>query len=169
VIDLREYGRLLGYPAGKPLEGDVLSRAEEAIDWYRAHGRPRVYVQEMGGEAIAVVTAGSEVEEEIAKLWAEDRVDEAYFLDRLAAAIVEKLASELGPHRCPGYAGFPLEEQRRLFEAVAPLAPEIGLLPSGMLKPVHSLLGVFTLGDVDDENPCIRCGLPRCRFRRKAA
>lgn len=169
MIDLREYGRLLGYPAGKPLEGDVLARAEEAIGWYRAHGKPRVYVQEVGGEAIAAITAGSEVEEEIGKRWAEDRVDEAYFLDRLAAAVVEQLASEIGPHRCPGYEGFPLEDQRRLYDLLAPLAPEIELLPSGMLIPVHSLLGIFALGAVDDENPCIRCGLPRCRFRRKAA
>lgn len=169
MIELREYSRLLGYPWGKPLEGEVLLRAEEAISWYREHGRPRVYLRFLGEEAVAAITAGSEVESEIAKLWESDRVDEAYFLDRLAAGIVERLAKELGPHESPGYAGFPLEEQHALFAELAPLAPEIEILPSGMLRPRNSLLGIFPLEGRESANPCFRCGLPRCSFRRIAA
>jgi hypothetical protein len=169
VIDLREYARLLGYPWGKALEGDALLRAEEAIDWYRRNGKPRVYLRDLGDEVVAAITAGSEVEEEIAKLWQSDRVDEAYFLDRLAAGVVERIASELGPHRSPGYAGFPLEEQHALFAHVAPLSPEIEILPSGMLKPKNSLLGIFSLDERAARNPCTSCGLPRCSFRRIAA
>jgi hypothetical protein len=169
MVDLHEYARLLGYPWGRPLEGQVLLRAEEAIEWYRRNGKPRVYFRGLGENTIAAITAGSEVEEEVDKLWQSDRVDEAYFLDRLAAGVVERLASDLGPHRSPGYPGFPLEEQHALFAHLAPLSPEIEILPSGMLKPKNSLLGIFSLAGHAARNPCSSCGLPRCSFRRIAA
>ncbi|MGH9334952.1 MAG: hypothetical protein ACRD21_14525, partial [Vicinamibacteria bacterium] len=102
MIDLREFARLLGYPAGKPLEGEVLARAEEAIEWYRANGKPRAYVRVEGNEVLAAFTAGFEVEDEVARLWESDRVDEAYFLDRLAASVVEQMASILGRRESPG-------------------------------------------------------------------
>jgi hypothetical protein len=154
LIHLHEYARLLGYPSGKPLEGDVLARAEEAIAWYDRHGNPRVVTRVVGAETVAAITAGSEVEEEIAMLWAADRVDEAYFLDRLAAVVVEHLAASLGNGRSPGHKGFPLEEQSRLYALLEP--PDVELLPSGMLKPVHSLLAVYGAEDASG-SPCSRC------------
>jgi hypothetical protein len=167
LIHLHEYARLLGYPAGKPLEGDVLARAEEALDWYRRHGKPRVYSRVVGNETIAAITAGAEVEDEVAKLWREDRVDEAYFLDRLAASVVEHLAASLGNGRSPGHQGFPIGEQSKLYALVEPA--EIELLPSGMLRPVHSILAVYDLSDQSAYlSPCSRCSF-RCSFRRKAA
>jgi hypothetical protein len=173
LIHFHEYARLLGYPAGKPLEGDVLARAEEALDWYRRHGKPKVVTLVVGNETIAAITAGSEVEDEVAKLWEADRVDEAYFLDRLAAAAVEHLAASLGSYTSPGHKGFPIEDQSRLYAQLAPLAPEIELLPSGMLNPKNSLLAVYDPSDEpEDENasvsPCSRCDW-RCSFRRRAA
>jgi len=165
LIHLHEYARLLGYPAEKPLEGDVLARAEEALDWYRRHGEPRVYSRVVGNETIAAITAGSEVEDEVAKLWREERVDEAYFLDRLAAAVVEHLAASFGNGRSPGHKGFPIEDQPKLYALVEPM--EIELLPSGMLRPVHSILAVYGPEDAS-LSPCTRCDW-RCSFRRKAA
>jgi hypothetical protein len=166
LIHLHEYARLLGYPAGKPLEGDVLTRAEEAIAWYDRFGKPRVSTRAVGNEIAAAISAGPEVEAEIAKLWAEDRVDEAYFLDRLAAAVVEHLAASLGNGRSPGHRGFPLEEQRSLYALVQP--DEIELLPSGMLKPAHSLLALYGPETAVEGTTCSRCDW-RCEYRRKAA
>jgi hypothetical protein len=165
LIHLHEYARLLGYPVGKPLEGDVLARAQESIDWYRRHGIPKVYTRAVGEETLAAITAGKEVEDEIASLWKADRVDEAYFLDRLAAAVVEHLAASLGNGRSPGHRGFGIEEQSKLYAMVQP--EEIELLPSGMLRPVHSILAVYGLED-SSLSPCARCDW-RCSFRRKAA
>jgi hypothetical protein len=175
-VSHRELARLLGYPRGKPLEGDVLARADEAIAWYRHHGRPHVTVRSHGVEAIAALSAGVEVEREIARLWASDRVDEAYFLDRLAAGIVESLAVSVGKdlgatnHRSPGCDELPLAEQHALFALLAPL-PGIEILPSGMLKPVHSMLAVYPLGGEGRRSgsPCSRCRLLSCGFRGKAA
>jgi len=155
VIDLGEYARLLGYPYGRELEGDVLVRARESIAWYERHGRPHVCIR----DGVAAFTAGYEIEREVERRWAEDRVDEAYFLDRLGAVVVEQLA-RAHPHESPGTGTRPLEEQ---FDLVARLGPEapLDILPSGMLRPVNSLVAVLT----DDATSCSDCGYP-CVYRR---
>lgn len=174
MIDSSDYVRLLGYPKGKPLEGDVALRAEEAIDWYARHGTPSVYLRTLGDEAIAGFTAGPEVDAEIAHLWRADRVDEAYFLDRLAACVVESLAARTGrelgagARQSPGCGGLPLEGQWRLMSTLKPLSPRIELLPSGMLTPHHSLLAVYPLSGRDPLSPCTQCDFGSCRFRRAA-
>ncbi len=160
MIPLDEYARLLGYPPGKPLEGDVLAVAVEAIAWYREHGRPR----EMRRGHVAAFTAGPEVQARVAELWKQERVDEAYFLDRLAAGIVEPMARATG-HYSPGYKDFPIEAQAELMAILGPEAP-VELLPSGMLKPVNSLLAVITL-ERTSPTLCSDCDY-RCTFRRTA-
>ncbi len=157
MIELHEYARLLGYPAGKMLEGDVLTRARESIDWYARYGRPTVFIR---GSVVAL-TAGSELEREVQKRWREDRVDEAYFLDRLGAAVVEQLGRE-HPHDSPGYGSWDLEAQVRLVAALGPEAP-VSVLPTGMLEPVNSLVGVLT--GRAEASSCPDCDY-RCAFRR---
>ena len=156
MIRIAEYARLLGYPAGKPLEGAVLARAEQAIAWFRVHGRPRVYVR----ESVAAITAGPEVEEEIASRWSEERVDEAYFLDRLAAGVVEQLACDVGVS--PGTGGWDLGRHRELMKALGHESPVV-VLPSGMLSPLHSMIAVVT----GDSTTCGACSF-RCDLRRTA-
>jgi hypothetical protein len=124
-----------------------------------------IYTRVVGNETLAAITAGSEVEDEVAKLWKAERVDEAYFLDRLAAAVVEHLAASLGNGRSPGHKGFPIEQQSKLHALVAP--EKIELLASGMLRPVHSILAVYGPEDASLSG-CTRCDW-RCSFRRKAA
>ena len=156
MIPIEEYARLLGYPSGKPLEGAVLERAEQASGWYERYGQPRVLVRDF----VAALTAGAEVEAEIARLWKEDRVDEAYFLDRFAAGVVEHLARSIGVS--PGSQGWELERQFELMKILGAEAP-VELLPSGMLKPVNSLLAVVT----GESTTCSKCDF-RCGFRRTA-
>lgn len=171
----REYARLLGYPWGTALEGAVRERAEQAADWYARYCRPRVYCAKLEGQSwiqtparVVAITAGIEVDEEVERLWSADRVDEAYFLDRYAAGVVEQLASELGDYRSPGTAGVPFEEQWTLFSHIASLKPEIEILSSGMLRPKNSLLTMVLEEGAHDPNPCMRCDLPGCRFRRRS-
>ena len=156
MIPSEEYARLLGYPPGKLLEGDVLERAERATAWYDRYGHPRVFIR----DSVAALTAGAEVEEEIARLWKEDRVDEAYFLDRFAAGVAEHLARSIGVS--PGSQGWNIERQFELMKILGPGAP-VELLPSGMLKPVNSLLAVVT----GESTTCASCDF-RCDFRRTA-
>lgn len=156
MIPIEEYARLLGYPHGKPLRGAVLERAEQASAWYERHGHPRVFVR----DSVAAITAGTEVEAEIARRWREDRVDEAFFLDRFAAGVVEHLALSIGIS--PGASGWEIERHVELMKILGPEAP-VELLASGMLKPVHSLLALVT----GESTTCSRCDC-RCDFRRTA-
>lgn len=172
TVDTREYARLLGYPWGTPLAGDVLERAESAIAWYRDHGNPRAYVHREGDEIIAALTAGREAEEEVDRLWKDGRVDEAYFLDRYAAAVVRTMASRLGPYQSPGCGRIPFEEQFRLFSYIAPQSPEIEMLSSGMLRPKNSLMAIVRSElamHVEEFVACSCCGLPKCAYRRPLA
>src|SRR5690349_6015594 len=121
IVEEREYARLLGYPWGTPLEGEVLERARTAAEWYEKHGKPRVYcVSDITG-----ITAGHEVDREVERLWRCDAVDDAYFLDRYAAAVVENLAAGLGELASPGNGSVPFELQWQLYSRLASLNPEI--------------------------------------------
>jgi hypothetical protein len=85
------------------------------------------------GEAHALValavSAGPEIAEEAARLWADDRPDEGYFLDRFAAAVAERLvwqasaslcaeATDAGegmlPHLSPGCGRWEISAQHQL-------------------------------------------------------
>lgn len=156
MIPIEEYARLLGYPPRKFLAGAVLERAEQAMAWYRDYGQPRVLVR----DGVAAITAGAEVEEEIARRWHEERVDEAYFLDRLAAGVVERWAREIGVS--PGNSGWDVARHEELSRVLGPASP-VEVLPSGMLRPLHSMLAVVT----GDDATCPRCA-SRCAFRRSA-
>ena len=156
MIPVEEYARLLGYPPGKPLGGAVAERAEQASAWYERSGHPRVFIR----ESVAVITAGAEVEVEIARRWKQGRVDEAYFLGRLAAGVVEHLARSMGVS--PGADGWKIERHFELMTILGHEAP-VELLPSGMLKPVHSLLALVT----GESATCSKCDC-RCDFRRTA-
>jgi hypothetical protein len=122
---------------------------------------------------VAAVSAGPEVAEEAARLWAAERPDESYFLDRLAAAVAERLiwhasavacsdATPAGeamlPHLSPGCGRWGLEAQHDLMTMLLGHDPEmrgvpagdgelplgpVTLLASGALRPQHSLLAAL--------------------------
>jgi hypothetical protein len=144
------------------LEDDTELRSARLADRVRQGAAHAVY-------ALAA-TAGGEVAEEVSRRWATDRPDEAYFLDRFAVAVTERLvfwaagelcrASEpagetLLSHLSPGCGEWDLADQHRVMallveNAAAPdasaervhLGP-LELLPSGALHPQHSLLAVL--------------------------
>jgi hypothetical protein len=143
------------------------------------------------GEAHALValaaTAGPEVAAEAQRLWADEKPDEAYFLDRFAAAVVERLVFQaagdlcrlgerqgetLLPHLSPGCGHWDLADQHRLMGLLAdgPKLGPIELLSSGALRPPHSVLAVFGVsrgtGQALPEDLCRACDLTPCAFRR---
>lgn len=143
--------------------------------------------------ALAVaITAGSEVDVECERLWATDLPDEAFFLDRVATAAVERLVriaavelcrrgSLVGetalPHLSPGCGAWPIDGQFALWRwltnhGTEPLAP-FELLESGMTKPKLSLLALIGLTPdrdapqvADARASCRACDLAPCSFRR---
>jgi hypothetical protein len=102
------------------------------------------------GEAHALialaVSAGMEVAAEAARLWADDRPDESYFLDRFAAAVVEQLvwrasallcgvATAAGegllPHLSPGCGRWDISAQHQLMALLTSSeSPAAAAMPS---------------------------------------
>jgi hypothetical protein len=151
------------------------------------------------GHAVVVlgVSAGREVASEVGRLWASDRPDEAYFLDRFAAAVAEALVQRASGHECrdasgagetllpplsPGCGRFELGDQRALASLLG-AAPAgdgrlrigpIDVLETGALDPPHSLLAVLgvtrqPLAAAAPEDLCRGCELEPCSFRRAPA
>ena len=153
----------------------------------------RLRQAEAGALVAAAISAGSAVDERSQGLWQEGRPDEAYFLDRFAAAVVEHLASWVGRHlremarhhglallpgTSPGYDGWDLEQQTRVARCLtgggaAPPTRSFEVLASGMIRPKSSLLTVFGLTPRVEpaeaawrRQPCSWCSLTACGFRR---
>lgn len=144
------------------------------------------------GAFVVAVSAGRECEETARRLWEEEKPDEYFFLEVFGSAVVESLvaaasfrmcewADQRGlvvlPHDSPGYPGWNIGEQERLFGLIR-ARPRGGALPvevleSGMLKPKKSLLALFGVAVPSDATtsaaqsiPCERCTLAECQYRR---
>lgn len=141
-------------------------------------------------EAVLVaVSAGRECEEQARQLWNEGKPDEYFFLEIFGSAVVEDLVARMNgrlcdaagprglmavPHYSPGYAGWDVAEQGKLFELMtrsggAALPGPLEVLSSGMLRPKKSLLAVFGLAPtraVARATPCEQCGFGPCSYRR---
>ena len=143
---------------------------------------------------VLALSAGREVAAEVSRLWSAERPDEAFILDRFAAAVTEALvlwgsgavcraaASDgetLLPPLAPGCGGFEIGDQQRLMRLLGgvpagddrlALGP-IELLTTGALDPPHSLLAALgvtrqPLAAATPEDLCHACALEPCAFRR---
>ena len=154
--------------------------------------REHFHHQGATGAVLVGVSAGPECEEYARRLWHEGKPDEYFFLEIYGSAVVEDLvartsgrlcdlAGQAGlmavPHYSPGYAGWDVAEQNRLFSLITrglgrPLPGPLEVLASGMLRPKKSLLAVFGLAPVTAgrpvalATPCEGCSFSPCRYRR---
>ncbi len=142
---------------------------------------------------VVAVSAGRSGEEHARALWEEGKPDEYFFLEAFGSAVVEHLVASLNaricalaadtrfvalPHYSPGYAGWDVADQKRLFDVIARGAsrsfPEsLQVLSSGMLKPRKSLLAVVGLAPQVNGAPqakpavaCVSCSFSPCQYRR---
>jgi hypothetical protein len=153
----------------------------------------RFAAAEAGDLVALAASAGSEVVEEVARLWATDRPDAAFVLDSYASAYVEEIvriasvdlcewaepqAMAVLPRYSPGYEGWPLTDQAAVLDALlsapsAPLPGPLRILSTGMLEPTKSQLSVFGLTRsaealtlLEELCPCLSCSMVDCRYRR---
>ena len=144
---------------------------------------------------LVAVSAGPAAEEHACELWEAAKPDEYFFLEIFASAIVERIVATTSgricdlaerdglvavPHYSPGYSGWDIADQNKLFELIAGGAKqsfpkELEVLASGMLRPKKSLLGVFGLTarsaralEASRATPCSNCAFSPCRYRRAA-
>jgi hypothetical protein len=145
--------------------------------------------------AIAAVSAGPECEEEARRLWEEGKPDEYFFMEMFGSAVVEHLVTAAGarmcawaesqgmavlPHYSPGYSGWDISDQPRLWNLLqagggAELPGRLEVLETGMLKPKKSLLAVFAVTRHVERMarfarlvPCESCSFSPCQYRRAA-
>lgn len=167
-VDERVFKRFLRYPASRPFEPALAATARWARGWFESHAAPwscaflgdaeigAWFGARCGGTAalaVAAVSAGPLAEEEAARRWEADEPERYYFLECYAAAVVDHLLAEarrrlgVARHQCPGYPGWPIEDNVRLCAKLTPLAlpGPLAALPSGMLVPKKSQLAVLTL------------------------
>ncbi len=142
---------------------------------------------------LVVVSAGKECELKARQLWEEGKPDEYFFLETYGSAVVEHLITTTGgricswaeqngmavlPHYSPGYSGWDISDQIKLWELIRPknghaLPGELRVMDTGMLQPKKSLLALFGLTrhvnlvrSLAQLIPCENCSLLDCRYRR---
>lgn len=145
------------------------------------------------GAVLVAVSAGRECEEHARRLWNESRPDEYFFLEMFGSAVVEDLVARTSgrlcdlagheglmaiPHYSPGYSGWDVTEQGKLFALIQegmdrPFPGPIEVMISGMLRPKKSLLAVFGLAPAGAAaepraTPCENCSFGPCSYRRAA-
>jgi hypothetical protein len=154
----------------------------------------RHLLQAGAGRAMLVaVSAGRSCEEHARQLWQESKPDEYFFLEMFGSAVVEHLVATLSgricdlaerdglmavPHYSPGYTGWDVADQNKLFELITrsmsqPFPEPTEAMTSGMLRPKKSLLAVVGLtvrtGRVlasPNLVPCEACSFSPCQYRR---
>lgn len=143
--------------------------------------------------AIFAVTLGDKVSNEISKLFAQNDLALASMLDSAASESAEMAAEELESHYrslldksgqlisssgimrfSPGYCGWDISGQKKLFEALRPDEIGIELTGSFLMRPLKSISGVIVAGareifEFDDNFAfCAECSSHSCRERIKA-
>ncbi len=105
------------------------------------------------GYALVAMTLGAEGERRVRALMTLDPA-RAVVLDACLSAYIEyegdRWESCLGENRtyrfCPGYGGSDVSDNRYLFAALEPSRIGMQLLPSGMMAPQKSMVGIVGLG-----------------------
>jgi hypothetical protein len=135
--------------------------------------------------AVIGVSAGREVDAETDRLWKDDRPDEAFFLDRLGAAMVEALIRRTSivicrqaeamqltalPPLSPGCSDWDFADQHTLFSLFGDATGPLTMMSSGMVSPKNSMLSAVGLTRqryaMTAREACQWCDLSPCAFRR---
>ena len=180
---------------GRRIDSATGSNREVKLGGTTFSSKPLLEIIEAGQaqEAMTVaVCAGKECEEEAAKRWQEGKPDEYFFLEIFGSAVVEHLIVAAGgricawaethgmtvlPHYSPGYSGWDISEQGKLWSLInakgAAMPGGLEVLSTGMLRPKKSLLAVFALTRQLEKArklarlvPCEGCSLAGCNYRR---
>ena len=135
-----------------------------------------------------IVTIGSALEKEAARLNDYNRLTEAYILDRLGSLTAEHTVNAFHDNMkrhyrnkgygvtlrfSPGYCDWPITEQQKLFLLIDTEAIGVTMTESCLMHPRKSISGVFGLfsltanGTTSPYNPCVQCGKRGCNARRQ--
>jgi len=148
-----------------------------------------VIVSQLGGVhclAIFVCTLGEQFDAWSKPLFQSEDPLTAFTVDTVGSLAVEAVADRLTERVAkeaasrgmgitnrfsPGYCGWDVAEQHRLFEHLPNHFCGVGLTESAFMDPVKSISGIIGLGReaVKQEYPCYICTRKECRYRGLSA
>ncbi len=196
IVKLYKSARVLFEAICRPIGVVADITKEDFAHVYRGEGRnePSTPVQEIFEKAdrlaLFAVTVGHEVHEEINELFKQKDFALGSMLDSVASVGVEKAADVVEARLAktkskrrggseptvtmrysPGYCGWHVSGQKKLFEFLKPRDIGITLRESFLMEPLKSVSGVLIQGraeihKVEDKYPfCIQCDAHSCRER----
>jgi len=133
--------------------------------------------------AVFAATAGAEIERYMAEFKKQGDVFSAYILDAIGSEAAELITEEtqnkvektissikwkITNRYSPGYCGWSVAEQEKLFAFLPESFLNIALSESSLMTPIKSVSGIIGLGPSVKKNgyTCSICNLETC-FRRK--
>jgi hypothetical protein len=195
ALQAQERYRALVKPVG--LVADIRKTEFESVYFGEGRNESPAPVEDILGQsnhlALFSVTAGEKLTREISRLLAENEFAPAAMLDATASEGAELAARQIElairEHLeatnlwtdgyeimsfSPGYCGWHVSAQKRLFEFLKPQEIGITLTDSCMMQPLKSISGVAVIGrreifDIDDSYTfCKDCKTHSCRERYEA-
>ncbi|HAK47035.1 MAG TPA: hypothetical protein DCO79_14105 [Spirochaeta sp.] len=144
---------------------------------------PDYYIRTCSELAVYQITIGepqqaeftdSVFDEYIVDAWKSAFIESAFFqFYQLCRAQITAEGNFTLPEFSPGYEGFPLENQRQLFDIFTEnnlgltLSPQFLMLP---LKSLSGLIGITKQKPTDEYNPCEICGMQNdCTYSGKCS
>lgn len=138
------------------------------------------YLSGMTHVCLFVATAGKEYAAYLHRLKAQNNIVKEYVADSVGSVIAEACVTLLGEELdkdsklrhslpySPGYCGWDIREQQKLFSLFPPEPCGITLSESSLMSPVKSVSGFFGLGEELSHQPyrCEICNNKQC-YKRK--
>jgi hypothetical protein len=138
------------------------------------------------GIAVFLCTAGYGIQKLSQRLMSAGDPFTAFVADTVGSLVVERamdrvqdaLAAALLPHGLrvtnrysPGYCGWKVDEQQKLFRLLPPGFCGVSLSDSSLMQPTKSVSGVIGVGATVRRNPytCNLCEMEHCLYRQRPA
>ncbi len=166
-------------------EGEVKDKTTISIEntVFKAGSIITAYLPDTTHFAVFVATAGQEFDQYLKQLRTDGFLAEEYIADAIGSEIVEAcvrfiqrnvqndvqlLGYHLSNSYSPGYCGWHLKEQQKLFSLFPKDICEISLNDSFLMTPIKSVSGIIGLGEKIKKLPysCEICTMQNC-YKRK--
>jgi hypothetical protein len=166
----------------KTIDGSAIRLADDSV--MQVGKRIAAWWQGSTKLAIALCTVGSALEDQVKALSQKGEHLAAMTLDACGSLVLgsaldqvnrftcERASKEgirAGPSLNPGYAEWPLTDQRLIFQIMPAQTIGIRLNEQCMMSPKQSATICTGLGvtqNFDEFNRCYHCGIPKCPFRK---
>lgn len=135
--------------------------------------------------SVVIGTLGADLEEHCRYLASKNEIYQSTLFDAIGTAMLDLLSEHVctvisdrciqydlvrGPRFAPGIDGYPLEQQRVLFELADNVSVGVFLNSSAIMEPTKSISFFQALTKSSDKrsfkNKCSHCKMVRCQFRQ---